>query len=266
MLTGTDLYADIRVDPAAKLSLRLATRLVILQEEGLAELLPSLRSKTRVIYQSTQVRKKPPPLKASFEVCISGHLREIKDPFRLASALAHLPAPSRIRATQIGGAMSPSMKQEAQAWMRREPRYRWIGEVRHGAALKRLARSRLMVISSRMEGGANVVTEALAAGVPVIASAVSGNIGMLGRDYAGYFPFGNERALARLLWRAESDAAFYSRLQRQCRARRGLTRRAHEKKALRLLLRELELEAVKSRRRATRAPARKNAGEHRTRR
>jgi len=97
----------------------------------------------------------------------------------------------------------------------------------------------VMVISSRMEGGANVVTEALAAGVPIIASRVSGNVGMLGRDYAGYFPFGNERALARLLWRAESDAAFYARLKRQCAARRTLTRPAREKNALRALLREV---------------------------
>jgi putative glycosyltransferase (TIGR04348 family) len=240
MLTGTDLYADIRTDAAAKLSLQLATRLVVLQQEGLAELAPSLRRKARVIYQSTRPVKKPPALKGCFEVCISGHLREVKDPFRLASALAHLPAQSRVRVNQVGGAMSPSMKQEARRWMQREPRYRWIGEVRHGAALKRLARSRLMVISSRMEGGANVVTEALTARVPVIASGVSGNIGMLGRNYAGYFPFGNERALARLLWRAESDADFYSRLQRQCHERRGLTRRSREKNALRLLLRELK--------------------------
>jgi putative glycosyltransferase (TIGR04348 family) len=239
MLTGTDLYSDIRADPAAKLSLKLATRLVVLQHAGLAELAPNLRRKTRVIYQSTRAVKKPVPLKSNFEVCISGHLREVKDPFRLVAALKHLPPQSRIRAVQIGGAMDGSMKNEAERWMRREPRYSWIGELPHGQALKRLSRARLMVISSRMEGGANVVTEALAARVPVIASRVSGNIGMLGKDYAGYFPFGNERALARVLWRAESDAEFYDRLKRQCGARRGLTRRSREKNALRLLLREL---------------------------
>jgi putative glycosyltransferase (TIGR04348 family) len=239
MLTGTDLYADIRTDPAAKRSLKLATRLVVLQHGGLAELAPNLRRKTRVIYQSTRPVKKPAPLNSNFEVCISGHLREVKDPFRLAAALKHLPLQSRIRAVQVGGAMDGAMKVEAERWMRREPRYRWIGELPHGQALKRLARARLMVISSRMEGGANVVTEALAARVPVIASRVSGNIGMLGKDYAGYFPLGNERALARVLWRAESDAEFYARLKRQCGARRGLTRRSREKNALRLLLREL---------------------------
>jgi putative glycosyltransferase (TIGR04348 family) len=240
MLTGTDLYADIRVDAAAKLSLQLASRLVVLQHAGLLELAPTVRRKTRVIYQSTRPVKKAAPLKSRFEVCISGHLREVKDPFRLAAALQYLPAQSRIRAVQIGGAMVGSMEKEAERWMRCEPRYRWLGEVTHGTALRRLARARLMVISSRMEGGANVVTEALAAGVPIVASRISGNIGILGKDYGGYFPFGDERALARVLWRAESDAEFYARLKRQCEARRSLTRRSREKNALRRLVREAQ--------------------------
>ena len=126
MLTGTDLYADIRVDASARLSLKLATRLVVLQQEGLAELAPRLRAKARVIYQSTRTVRKTPPLKSCFEVCVSGHLRDVKDPFRLAAALGHLPAPSRISAVQIGGAMNVPMKQAAQRWMRREPRYRWM--------------------------------------------------------------------------------------------------------------------------------------------
>ncbi len=240
MLTGTDLYHDIRIDAAAKRSLRLATRLVVLQEQGLAELTPALRRKTRVIYQSAQPVKCGAPLTSCFEVCTSGHLREVKDPFRLVASLQYLPAQSRIRAVQIGGAMSAAMTREARRWTNREPRYRWIGELPHGAALRQLARARLMVISSRMEGGANVVTEALAAGVPVIASRVPGNIGMLGRGYAGYYPLGNERALARLLARAESDPEFYRRLKRQCTARRGLTRTTREKRALRQLLQELQ--------------------------
>lgn len=239
MLTGTDLYHDIRYDARAKDSLRLATRLIVLQERGPAELMRGLRTKTRVIYQSTQTPPRMPSLASCFEVCVSGHLRDVKDPFRLAAALRYLPASSRIRAVQIGGAMTAAMGRTAQQWMRREPRYRWLGELPHGAAVRRLARARLMVISSRMEGGANVVTEALAAGVPVIASRIPGNVGMLGSAYAGYYPLGDERALARMLSRAESDPAFYARLERQCAARRKLTGRAREKAALRQLLREL---------------------------
>ena len=239
-LTGTDLYRDIRIDADAKRSMQLATRLIVLQEMGLAELASGLRRKTRVIYQSTRPIARVPPLKSCFEVCISGHLREEKDPFRLAAALEYLPLESRIRAIQMGAAMSPDMAATARGWMRREPRYRWVGELPHGVSLRRLARSRLMVISSRMEGGANVVTEALAARVPVIASKISGNVGMLGADYAGYYPLGNERALARVLWRAESDPEFYRKLKRQCAARRRLVSRKREKQGLKQLLAELD--------------------------
>ena len=134
------------------------------------------------------------------------------------------------------GAMSHAMAHEAKSWMKREPRYRWLGEVSHGKALRLLARSRLMVISSRMEGGANVVSEALVNGVPVIASRISGNIGLLGRDYAGYYPLEDEATLARLLWRTETDRAFYLKLVQQCRARKSLVTHASERGALQRVL------------------------------
>jgi putative glycosyltransferase (TIGR04348 family) len=235
-LTGTDLYRDIRNDETAQESLQLATRLIVLQDMGLLELAPALRRKTRVVVQSAQTVPRQTPLKSCFEVVVSGHLREEKDPFRAAAALACLPPSSRIRVTHIGGAMSPAMAKEARLWMKREPRYQWLGEVAHGKALRLLARSRLMVISSRMEGGANVVSEALANRVPVIASRISGNIGMLGRDYAGYYALEDERALARLLSRAETDAAFYRKLAAQCRARKPLVSHSAERSALRRAL------------------------------
>lgn len=238
-LTGTDLYRDIRFDPDAGKSMRLATRMIVLQDMGLNELSPALRKKTRVIYQSTRPISPRPPLKSCFEVTVSGHLREEKDPFRAAAALAYLPAASRIRLTHLGGAMSSGMAAAAREWADREPRYRWLGELAHWKALRMLARSRLMVISSCMEGGANVVSEALAAGVPVIASRIPGNIGMLGKDYAGYYPLADEKNLARLLWRAESDPAFYLRLKQQCAARKHLVNPRLERLGLKNLLAEL---------------------------
>ena len=62
-----------------------------------------------------------------------------------------------------------------------------------------------MVISSLQEGGANVVSEAIVAGVPVIASDIAGNRGLLGQDYPGYYAVGETGALANLLHRAETD-------------------------------------------------------------
>ena len=239
VLTGTDLYRDIRSDARARESMRLATRLVVLQEQGLAELKPELRRKARVIYQSARAARRTPALKRCFEVVVSGHLRKEKDPFRCAMAAAHLPPESRIRINHIGAAMSGEMERTARSWSAREPRYSWAGSLAHGKALRVLARSRLMVISSRMEGGANVVSEALAAGTPILASRIAGNVGMLGRSYAGYFPAGNERALARLLRRAESDRAYYRRLISQCRSRRALVTPGRERDALMALLAEL---------------------------
>lgn len=235
-LTGTDLYRDIKFDAAAQESLTLATRLIVLQELGVKELPLRLRARVRTIYQSARAVPRPPPLASCFEVVVSGHLREEKDPFRTVAALACLPKTSRVRITHIGAALTPAYAAQARAWMAREPRYRWLGELPHWQGLRVLARSRCMVISSRMEGGANVVSEALAAGVPVIASRVRGNVGMLGTPYPGYFPVGDERALARLLSRAECDDAYLEALARSCRARARLVEPRRERDALKALL------------------------------
>src|SRR5574340_812270 len=97
-------------------------------------------------------------------------------------------AASRIRVSHVGRALEEDMVRRANELMQRFPRYRWLGEIPHWQVRRKLAHSHLMVISSRMEGGANVVCEALAAGVPVLASRVAGNVGMLGEDYAGHYP------------------------------------------------------------------------------
>jgi glycosyltransferase involved in cell wall biosynthesis len=108
----------------------------------------------------------------------------------------------------LGAALDPKLRPATD-----DARYRWLGSVPHGRALRWLASSHAMVISSRMEGGANVVCEALRIGVPVLASRISGNLGLLGPGYPGYFPVGDQRALARLITRAATDASFYLSLK-----------------------------------------------------
>ncbi len=235
-LTGTDLYRDIHNDANAQESLELATRMVVLQDMGLRELAPRLRRKTRVIYQSCEAIPRQSLLKSCFEIVISGHLREEKDPFCGAAALKYLPADSRIRLTHIGGARDPALATEARRWMKHEPRYVWLGELARPQALLTLARARAMLLSSRMEGGANVISEALMARVPVIASNISGNVGMLGRSYRGYYPVGDARALAQLLGKIETKAEFLAALRAQCAERRKLISVAQEKRGLRALL------------------------------
>ncbi|MGH8616612.1 MAG: selenoneine biosynthesis selenosugar synthase SenB [Burkholderiales bacterium] len=238
-LTGTDLYRDIRTSRAAQRSLALADRLLVLQALGAQAVPARHRGKTRVIYQSAPGVRPGRPREDAFEVCVSGHLRAEKDPFRTAAALAYLPKASRIRVVHAGAAYAPAAARQAQAWADREPRYRWLGELSHRRALTLLTRSRLLVMSSRLEGGANVVSEALVAGVPVLASRIPGNVGMLGRDYAGYYPVENTHALARLLRRAEADPAFYRKLMAQCRLRRRLITPVRERAALAAVVKEL---------------------------
>src|SRR5438876_9997492 len=136
--------------------------------------------------------------------------------------------------------MSGAMAPRARGLMRRERRYRWIGEVRNRPARRMLACSRLLVVSSRMEGGANVVSEALADQVPVLASRIGGNVGLLGPDYPGYFPVGDSRALAQLLVRAETGESFYRTLARRFADGPREVAPARERAAWAASLRELE--------------------------
>jgi glycosyltransferase involved in cell wall biosynthesis len=62
---------------------------------------------------------------------------------------------------------------------------------------------------------------------------------MLGEDYAGYFPLGDEAALADLMLRAETDPAYLTLLQRQCAARAPLFLPEREAAAVRALIEEL---------------------------
>jgi glycosyltransferase involved in cell wall biosynthesis len=139
----------------------------------------------------------------------------------------------------LGQAMTAEMRRQARALMRAEPRYRWLGALDHASAMRWLARSHVMVISSRMEGGAHVVSEAIGAGVPVIASAIPGNIGLLGERYPGYFPLANEAALAALLARAQSDPAWLAALEAEVKARWRAVDPAAERKAIAGLIADL---------------------------
>ncbi len=238
VLTGTDLYRDIRVDAAAQRSLEAATLLVTLQDMGALEVAPRLRRKVRPVYQSARVSRRARPLLRRFRLCVVGHLRDEKDPFRAALALRYLRDATELEVLHVGDALAPAMAKEAARLARADPRYRWIGGVPHSRALALLGASHLLVVSSRMEGGANVICEAARAGVPVIASRIRGNVGMLGRDYPGYYPLADERALARLIDRARSDPAFYRRLKAGVAARRRLFAPAAERQRLLAVVRE----------------------------
>ena len=228
ILTGTDLYRDMANQPEVHESMALADALVVLQTEALRLIPAKWHHKATVIHQSvSQIPKQQKP-KGQFSVSVIGHLRPEKDPFCIVRALPHLHGDSQITIQHLGMAMSEEMETIALQSTKQHGRYTWQGMVSHQATLRTLARSHVMVISSRMEGGAHVVSEAIAAGVPVLASKIAGNCGLLGKDYLGYFPVGNEKALARLLYHAETDQLFYKRLQKQVKKLQKLVQPGHE--------------------------------------
>ena len=237
-LTGTDLYRDLPGSAEAKRSLELADRVIVLQEAALAELDRATRRKARVVYQSADphVRRAPPADR--FRVCVIGHLRAEKDPLRAVMALALLADP-RLELIHVGAALDAALGKEAEGWMAREPRYRWLGGLPHGRALGWLAKSHVLVVSSVMEGGANVIAEAARIGTPVLASRVSGNLGMLGGRYPGYYPLGDAAALARLMARAASERSFLRKLHDALRDRRHLFAPAAERRALAVVVDEV---------------------------
>jgi putative glycosyltransferase (TIGR04348 family) len=239
VLTGTDLYRDILTDEDAQRSLQLATHLVVLQPAGLQMLDQASRSKTRVIYQSAPslkaIDKHPATPSRYFDVTMIGHMRNEKDPATFMRAAESLQA-KNIRLIHIGSALDPALGTLAEQTRQRHPQYRWLGNLSHAATRQRLKRSHLMAITSRMEGGANVIIEAVTSGVPVLASDIPGNRGMLGEKYAGYFPPGDSLKLAQLIERAAGDPEFYGRLQAQCAVRAPLFAPERERSSLLELL------------------------------
>ena len=230
-LTGTDVYRDIHESPEARDSLELAHRLIVLQPKASRELPARLRKKVGVVIQSSSTRLRHRPVQRKFRLCVIGHLRAEKDPMRTLAALSHVKG-GDLEVVHLGAALDPQFEDQAKAGMARDSRYRWLGGVAHARALRWLASSHAMVISSRMEGGANVVCEALRIGVPVLASRIPGNEGLLGSGYAGYFPLADDGALARLISRSASDARLYAKLKRQVRALRATVAPRAEARAL----------------------------------
>jgi putative glycosyltransferase (TIGR04348 family) len=240
VLTGTDLYRDIQSDPGAQRSLALARLLVVLQERGILALPAEHRAKARVIFQSTTSRRTLVKPQGHLRALMVVHLRDEKSPETLFAAARLLAQRPDIRIDHIGAPLDPALGEAALATMAAVPGYRWLGARSHEETRRRIQRAHLLIHSSRMEGGAHVVMEAVASGTPVLASFIDGNLGMLGEDYAGYFPWGDAAALAELLERCrEGSDPLLGRLAGQCAARAPLFDPAAEREALRQLVNDL---------------------------
>ena len=240
-LAGTDINQFIHTHPRPTLrSMELADAMVCLHNLVKDVTPSSLRPKLQVIYQSAKPLPGPRRLSSrNFNICVASHLREGKDPMRTALAARGLPKQSRIRVTHLGMAHNQKAAEKATAEMTKNPRYIWKGEVPGWRVRQEFKRAHLMVISSRAEGGANVISEAVVAGVPIIASNIEGNIGLLGKSYGGYYPMGDTNALRDLMLKAEGSGEFVERLAAQCRTLESKFTIEHEQETWRKLIAKL---------------------------
>ena len=242
-MTGTDLYRFINSHPETTLaSIDYADRLVTLHQLATRVLPASAHHKVHVIHQSALPLASSKPRKRSrrhFDICVVGHLREEKDSMRPAYAVRELPSSSRIRILHYGKAHNDEWASYAEQEMETNPRYRWFGEVPHWKIRRAYGSCHLMVLPSIMEGGANVISEAVVAGLPVIASEIDGSVGLLGDDYAGYYPVQNTEGLRELLLKAEAEPGYVHKLDDQCSKRAGLFTREAEKQGWADLLKDL---------------------------
>jgi putative glycosyltransferase (TIGR04348 family) len=248
VLTGTDLYQDIAVDPQARASLDAACALVVLQSLGIDQLPPAVRAKARVIHQSSTAWQPVAKGRRQLRAVMVGHLRDVKSPQTLFEAALLLADRPDIRIDHIGDAQ-PGWAGRARATQAAAPGYRWLGPLPHAQARRAIQRAHVLVHTSAMEGGAHVIMEAVRSGTPVLASRVDGNVGMLGADYAGYFPHGDAAALAQLLARCRAGqrtppqdppGSLLAQLWRQCELRAPLFAPEAEQSALLRLTAELQ--------------------------
>lgn len=237
VLTGTDLYADLETSKDARSSLDLADALIVLQEDAIKYVPYEHRKKTHVIYQSAKTLAPAEKNRGKLNCVVVGHLRAEKDPDTIFRLVEALPDNSPIHVLHIGAPYDVTLAAKAQSLSRASKHYHWTGALAHGLTRAAIKRAHVLLHPSVMEGGANVIVEALSSGTPVLASRMSGNVGMLGEAYAGYFPVGDIPALRSKLDQCVGEPNFLLRLNTACAARAKLFLPEAERNALvRLLL------------------------------
>lgn len=238
-LTGTDIYGGWPNADEYHFAQQHAAALIALQDDMRARLPNTLKPRTEVIYQSAQA---PDAARTRQEVpvfLVSGHLREEKAPFLPVQAVHDYLSGLSLHLRHCGGEITAGMNDAAQQWMRRETRYRYYGELPRKQALNQLQYADALINPSQIEGGPAVVTEAIVAGVPVIASDIPAHRSLLGEDYLGFFPVGDAEALAARIESFVLKSHYRDALRQQIIAREPLFQVEHERACLQQLLRDV---------------------------
>ena len=216
VLSGTDVYRPGGLTQGARAALAAADRVVVLQPLALDELELSFRDKARVIVQAAPDLPSRRTPHGPVTVAYVAGVRAVKDPLTVVSALERLGPDSELTVDHYGVVLDEGLAATLRARAEHLPRYRFHGAIPRATLLERLAGAHALVLPSRTEGGANVLSEALGIGLPVLASRVAGSVGLLGADYPGLFDAGDAAGLAHLFDRFERDLSFREDLERRC--------------------------------------------------
>lgn len=230
IVSGTDLFEPLLESGEVSIEFRWAceeaSRIVTLAG-GLEEFFPASRqqewgTKTRVIYQGAEPVEWSCQEYDPQQAVVIGHLRAVKDPLLPVRAVELLR--ERLNRNQavlkdvqltirhFGKMLDlPLMEQveAAQEQLASGPlRWQWNGPLSESGIRQVMSSAPLLIMPSLHEGGANVVGEFLVSGLPVVASRVAGNTGILGEDWPALFDAGDPQALADLLLRWNQDEGF----------------------------------------------------------
>ena len=233
LITGSDINHEEFGDSnsVVRCSMNDADALVMLHDIEYSKLPSDLQEKCQVIYPSVFLppHLKHSPIEADFRVMMSGNLRRVKHP-QLAVDIAHLlPPSSKIKIQSYGEAEGAIFEMVSEA-SKELKNYQWEGRKEHGETLELMQQTQLLLNTSNAEGGANAICEAITLGIPVIASNIRGNRGMLGEHYTGFYEENNAAAGVELLLRAELDSQFYQDLVKQVKTRASLFSYENESK------------------------------------
>ncbi|BDS06869.1 glycosyl transferase [Oceaniferula spumae] len=222
LLTGTDVnHPDMETETSeTRIALELCTAIVSLHD-GFSHRIPShLLEKTEVIYPSVQL---PQSIRhhatAPIDIVIAGNFRSEKNPSLLMEAARALAdTPMHFHAYGQGGDYQAELEKTAAEC----PNFHFHGVQDHDVVLANMQTAHALLNTSTEEGGANAICEAVVIGLPVIASKIAGNKGMLGEDYGGLFPSESTTALTEILTRSIDDPDFYQSLKSQITTRAPL--------------------------------------------
>lgn len=238
VITGTDLYGVLRPEhaetdgyQAAEHAMRSAAVILTLQREAQQEIKqrwPDLADRVFELVQTSPPRKPlSPQITAQTKTVrflIAAHIREEKDP-RSAFLAFHQAFPdgwasradgSRVpvRLIHVGGYQDKRLAQELLLLASQYPGILLEGPLTHAETMRQMTHVHCLIQPSLSEGGALVVAEAVACGLPVMASNIPAHRAQLGPDFPALFEAGDVDALAKLFQRFVGDETLVQAIRR----------------------------------------------------